>query len=86
MRLETTLLMYLTSWKEGRTIGLRRKPLPTPEEEKVCLCWKGYDFDTLDQLDGQGLIINGHGRGPIILCDKGVQLAQELLHKYGLIE
>ena len=80
----TLMLMYLTSWKEGKTVGLRRKPAPTLEEEKIRLCWKGYDFDILDCLNERGLIVNEHGRGPAAISKEGEQLAQELLRKYGL--
>ena len=38
----TLLLMYLTSWQERRTIGLRRKPHKT-DDMLLRRCWKGYD-------------------------------------------
>ena len=56
----TLLLMYLTSWQERRTIGLRRKPHKT-DDTLLRRCWKGYDFSVLERLEAQGLIC-GEGR------------------------
>ena len=49
----TLLLMYLTSWQERRTIGLRRKPHKT-DDMLLRRCWKGYDFSVLERLEAQG--------------------------------
>lgn len=38
----TLLLMYLTSWQESSTPGLRRKPHKT-DDTLLRRCWKGYD-------------------------------------------
>ena len=56
----TLLLMYLTSWQERRTIGLRRKPHKT-DDMLLRRCWKGYDFSVLERLEAQGLICGEEG-------------------------
>lgn len=75
----TLLLMYLTSWQERRTIGLRRKPHKTDDTR-----WKGYDFSVLERLEAQGLICGEGGKKPIVFTDEGERLAIELMKKYGL--
>ena len=50
----TLLLMYLTSWQERRTIGLRRKPHKT-DDTLLRRCWKGYDFSVLEGWKHRGL-------------------------------
>lgn len=45
----TLLLMYLTSWQESSTPGLRRKPHKT-DDTLLRRCWKGYDFSILERL------------------------------------
>ena len=67
----TLLLMYLTSWQERRTIGLRRKPHKT-------------DDSVLERLEAQGLIYGEGGKKPIVFTDEGERLAIELMKKYGL--
>jgi len=47
----TLMLMYLTSWQE-RVGELRR-------------CWKGYDFDILDELAERDLISTSQRATPI---------------------
>ena len=45
----TLLLMYLTSWQESSTPGLRRKPHKT-DDTLLRRCWKGYDFSILERV------------------------------------
>ena len=59
----TLLLMYLTSWQERRTIGLRRKPHKT-DDTLLRRCWKGYDFSVLERLEAQGLKHGYHPPAP----------------------
>lgn len=79
----TLLLMYLTSWQERRTIGLRRKPHKT-DDMLLRRCWKGYDFSVLERLEAQRLICGEGGKKPIVFTDEGERLAIELMKKYGL--
>ena len=79
----TLLLMYLTSWQERRTIGLRRKPHKT-DDTLLRRCWKGYDFSILERLEEQNLICGEGGKKPIVFTAEGERLAVELMKKYGL--
>lgn len=79
----TLLLMYLTSWQERRTIGLRRKPHKT-DDTLLRRCWKGYGFSVLERLEAQGLICGEGAKKPIVFTAEGERLAVELMKKYGL--
>ena len=61
----TLLLMYLTSWQESSTPGLRRKPHKT-DDTLLRRCWKGYDFSILERLEEQNLICGEGGKKPIV--------------------
>lgn len=53
----TLMLMYLTSWEEHDTPGLRAvKKKELGKYLLVRRCWKGYDFHLLNQLAEEGLI------------------------------
>jgi hypothetical protein len=65
----TLMLMSLTSWRE-REGELRR-------------CWKGYDFEVLDRLDGQDLITGSHRAKSAYLTREGEERAKRLLEKRG---
>ena len=64
------MLMYLTSWTERR--GEFRR------------CWKGYDFDILDQLVDAGLISTSHGAKSAYLTEDGERRAVQLIKAYGI--
>lgn len=66
----TLLLLYLTSWEEDSIIA------------KVRRSWKGYPFEILDELVGEGLINGSHGAKPVYLSKEGVEKAQELVSRY----
>ena len=57
----TLMLMYLTSWEESLVPGLRKKPDRAGIYPKARFCWKGYDFDILNELTDEGLV---NGRWP----------------------
>ena len=78
----TLLLMYLTSWQESSTPGLRRKPHKT-DDTLLRRCWKGYDFSILERLEEQNLICGEGGKKPIVFTAEGKRLAVELMKKYG---
>lgn len=61
----TLMLMYLTSWKE-RGGELRR-------------CWKGYDFDILNDLAEHGLISDSGEAKSACLTEDGEREACSLL-------
>ena len=46
--------------------------------------WKSYDWDTLDKLDSEELIINIHRNKSVIITEEGVKRAREILRQYGI--
>lgn len=78
----TLMLLYLTSWQEYPTEGLRRKPIRTAE--KIRLTWTGHDRDALTRLDGAGLLLYDRGRAPIQITKEGEAQARCLLQRYGI--
>ena len=49
--------------------------------------WKGYDFEVLNQLDDADYIRQGARPSrskSVYITDAGIELAQELLEKYGI--
>ncbi len=80
----TLMLMYLTSWEESLVPGLRRKPDRAGIYPKARVCWKGYDFDILNELTDEGLV-NARGRSKSAsFTEEGVAKALELLKRYGI--
>jgi hypothetical protein len=67
------VLIYLNGWEEDK----RNAP-----GEKVFRAWKGYKFEILDELQGQGFIWQIPGGKSLLLNDKGKQKAMELIKKY----
>lgn len=78
----TLILLYLTSWQEYPTEGIRHKPIRTAE--KLRLTWKGHDRSALTRLDSAGLVFNDCGEAPIQITQEGETRARELLRKYGI--
>lgn len=78
----TLLLLYLTSWLEYPTEGIRHKPIQTAD--KIRCAWKGHDRNALERLDKEGLIFNHQGKAPIHITEEGTGRAKELLHRYGI--
>ncbi len=81
----TLMLMYLTSWEEGPPKLHGRSRISSAEETRR-LCWKGYDFNILNELTEQGLVDAGGRSGPAVICDDGAELARILLRQYKLSE
>lgn len=80
----TLMLMYLTSWEESLVPGIRKKPDREGIYPKARICWKGYDFRTLNELTDEGLV-NAKNRGKSAsFTDKGAERAMELLKQYGI--
>ena len=80
----TLMLMYLTSWEESLVPGLREKPDHTGIYPQVRLCWKGYDFNILNELTDEGLINAGGRRKSAYFNAEGEAKARELLKAYGI--
>jgi len=80
----TLMLMYPTSWEESLVHGLRRKPDRAGIYPKARICWKGYNFDILNELTDEGLV-NAKGRSKSAsFADEGEAKALELLKLYGV--
>ena len=62
----TLLLIYLTSWDEKDLVSNMRR------------AWKGYDFDTLDELEEDGLISQSKTAKSVYLTEKGLNAARML--------
>lgn len=67
----TMMLLYLTSWTEKDIDGCQRS-------------WKGYDFDVLNELAEEGFISDSKRSKSVVLYEGGIDMAKELLKKYGL--
>lgn len=67
----TLALLYLTSLADHDDPASRR-------------CWKGYDFQVLEDLMAQGLLQDTQGRIPLRLPPEGVAQAKAVLAAYGL--
>ena len=78
----TLMLLYLTSWQECPTEGIRHKPIRTAE--KLRLTWKGHDRSALSRLDAAGLVLNDCGKAPIRISQDGEARARDLLRQYGI--
>ncbi|MDD4569332.1 MAG: DUF6429 family protein [Tepidanaerobacteraceae bacterium] len=64
------LLLYLTSWEEDAVIA------------KVCRSWKGYPFETLDDLTEEEYISGSRRSKSVYITEKGIRKAQEIAKKY----
>ena len=81
----TLVLMYLTSWEERDTPGLRAvKKKDLEQYSLVCRCWKGYDFRLLNELAEDGLIYGSGRTQPAQIIPEGESEAQRLLEQYGI--
>ena len=80
----TLMLMYLTSWEESLVPGIRKKPDRAGIYPKVRICWKGYNFDVLNELTDDWLVNAGGRSKSASFTDEGVAKALELLKLYGI--
>ena len=67
----TLALLYLPSLQDHDDPAGRR-------------CWKGYDFQVLEDLKAQGLLQDTQGRIPLRLPPEGVARAQAVLAALGM--
>lgn len=80
----TLMLMYLTSWEESLVPGIRKKPDHAGIYPKAHICWKGYDFNVLNELTDEGLVNAGGRSKSASFTDEGEVKALELLKQYGI--
>ena len=80
----TLMLMYLTSWEESLVPGIRKKPDHAGIYPKARICWKGYDFDILNELTDEGLVNAGGRSKSASFTDEGEAKALDLLKQYGI--
>lgn len=66
----TLMLLYLNSWVEKDPLG-----------NEYHRSWKGYDFDVLNELSEENLIIDSKRSKSIYFSDVGAEKALELLKK-----
>lgn len=68
----TLMLLYLNSWEENGP-GI-----------KYLRSWKGYDFNMLNELSDDDLIIDGKHSKSCVLSDEGIEKALMLLKEYNI--
>jgi hypothetical protein len=74
----TLLLMYLTRFKE---VGRASMDLDLDQ------AWKGYDFDTINELADENLIWQGSRRSKSVsITEEGKKQARELLARYQIAD
>ncbi len=69
----TLLLLYLTSFTED--IGLGEKTRS----------WKGYPFESLDELKEDKFILGFNRSKAVYLTDDGIKQAKQLMKKYNIV-
>jgi hypothetical protein len=62
----TLLLIYLTSWEE-------KEP-----GTSVHRAWKGYEFDILNKLEEEDLIVQSKTAKSVYLTDAGLEAAKKI--------
>lgn len=67
------LLLFLSGWEEDS----RKNP-----GEKIFRAWKGYKFETLNQLSEDKLIVQFKDAKSVILTELGRQKAEQLKRQY----
>ena len=69
----TLLLMYLNRFTEEKEF----------KSAKDFFAWKGYNFDTINELDNEDFIHQGKYRSKsVYITEKGIEEAKKLLEKY----
>lgn len=69
----TLLLMYLNRFTEEKEF----------KTAKDFFTWKGYNFDTINELDNEDFIYQGKYRNKsVYITEKGIEEAKKLLEKY----
>lgn len=69
----TLLLMYLNRFTDEKDF----------KTAKNFYAWKGYNFDTINELDNEDFIHQGKYRSKsVYITEKGIKEAKELLEKH----
>ncbi|WP_180349992.1 DUF6429 family protein [Bacillus sp. D386] len=66
----TLLLLYLTSFKDDYGLGEAQRS------------WKGYPFESLNELSEKCFIIDSKRSKSVYLTDDGIEEAKKLIEKY----
>ena len=66
----TLLLLYLTSFKDDYGLGEAQRS------------WKGYPFESLNELSENKLIVDSRRSKSVYLTDEGIEEAKRLMKKY----
>ena len=66
----TLLLLYLTSWEEDAGFTTVRRS------------WKGYPFESLNELADGGFVSESRGAKSVYLTEEGIEKARELARRY----
>ena len=66
----TLLLLYLTSFKDDYGLGEAQRS------------WKGYPFESLNELSKNNLILDSKRSKSVYLTDDGIEEAMKLIKKY----
>lgn len=54
-----------------------------PKEKTIKKCWKGYDFNILNELTEKGYLYSGkHKNKSVTLTKEGEKQAEKLIKKY----
>ena len=72
----TLVMLYLTRFKDRKATSLQGVP--------PFRAFKSYDWDTLDKLCEEELIIDRHGSKSLYLTDEGVEKAKYILNILGI--
>ena len=72
----TLVMLYLTRFKDRKATSLQGEP--------PFRAWKSYDWETLDILCEEELIIDRHGKKSLALTDEGVKKAKYILNILGI--
>jgi Mn-dependent DtxR family transcriptional regulator len=76
----TLLLMYLTSWEEKGYVEDNNGNII---EAKIKKSWKGYSFDSINELTNKGLLYGSSYKSKSVsLTKEGEKKANELIEKY----
>jgi hypothetical protein len=76
----TLLLMYLTSWEEK---GYVEDDKGNIVETKIKNCWKGYSFDSINELTNKGFLYSSSYKSKSVsLTKEGEKKAIKLIEKY----
>ena len=68
----TLLLLYLTSFKEDYGLSEAQRS------------WKGYPFESLNELAGNNFIRDSKRSKSVYLTDEGIEEAKKLIKKYNI--